>query len=71
MSPIAADSLAETRARSKLGIAIAAMMPMIATTIRSSMSVKPFCCFIFSPCHAWLGLGKANAMPEGSLKPTY
>jgi hypothetical protein len=36
------DSFAEIRARSKLGIAIAAMMPMIATTISSSMSVKPF-----------------------------
>src|SRR5712672_3001798 len=29
----------------KLGIAIAARMPMIATTIISSMSVKPFCSF--------------------------
>ena len=36
-----AASLAETRARSRLGIAMAAMMPMIATTISSSMSVKP------------------------------
>jgi len=41
-SPCVADSLAETRARSKLGIAIAAMIPMIATTISSSMRVKPF-----------------------------
>src|SRR6266446_6436881 len=41
MSPIVAASLAETRARSRLGIAIAAMIPMMATTIRSSMSVKP------------------------------
>ena len=46
MSPIVADSFAETRARSKLGIAIAAMMPMIATTISSSIRVKPFCFFI-------------------------
>src|SRR5712671_284595 len=29
----------------KFGIAIAARMPMIATTIISSMSVKPFCSF--------------------------
>ena len=43
MSPIAAASFADTRARSKLGIAIAAMMPMIATTISSSINVKPFC----------------------------
>ena len=43
---VVADSFAETRARSKLGIAMAAMMPMIATTISSSMRVKPFCLFI-------------------------
>ena len=48
MSPIVADSFAETRARRRLGIAMAAMMPMIATTISSSMSVKPFCFFIWS-----------------------
>src|SRR5437773_5006728 len=41
MSPMAADSLAETRARRRLGIAMAAMIPMMATTIRSSMRVKP------------------------------
>ena len=46
MSPMVADSLAETRALSKLGIAMAAMMPMIATTISSSIRVKPFCLFI-------------------------
>src|SRR5260370_23621146 len=38
---MAAASLAETRARSRLGIAMAAMIPMIATTIRSSIRVKP------------------------------
>src|SRR5512140_3861082 len=48
MSPIVADSFAEMRARSRLGIAIAAMMPMIATTISSSIRVKPFCLFIGS-----------------------
>src|SRR6266481_6342354 len=42
VSPIAADSFADTRARSRLGMAMAAMMPMIATTIRSSIRVKPF-----------------------------
>ena len=40
--PIAEASLPEMRARSRPGTAIAAMMPMIATTISSSMSVKPF-----------------------------
>ena len=39
--PIAEASLPAMRARSRPGIAIAAMMPMIATTISSSMSVKP------------------------------
>src|SRR6185436_9057417 len=41
MSPTVADSLYETRARGRLGMAMAAMMPMIATTISSSMRVKP------------------------------
>ena len=36
-------SFAEMRARSKFGIAIAAMIRMIATTIKSSISEKPFC----------------------------
>src|SRR5579871_72428 len=37
------DSLAAMRARSKFGIAIAAMIRMMATTISSSISEKPFC----------------------------
>jgi hypothetical protein len=37
------DSLAAMRARSKFGIAIAAMIRMIATTISNSISEKPFC----------------------------
>src|SRR5690348_883624 len=37
------DSLAEIRARSKFGIAMAAMIRMIATTISNSISEKPFC----------------------------
>src|SRR5579871_4126705 len=44
--PTADDSLAETRARVKVGIAIAAMIRMIATTISSSISENPFCDFI-------------------------
>src|SRR5438874_9792567 len=35
------DSLAEMRARSRFGIAIAAMIKMIATTISNSISEKP------------------------------
>jgi hypothetical protein len=41
IEPMALDSLAARRERSKFGIAIAAMIAMIATTIISSMSVKP------------------------------
>ena len=37
------DSLAAILARSRFGIAIAAMIRMIATTICSSISEKPFC----------------------------
>src|SRR5262249_5215581 len=39
--PMADASLPDMRARSRPGTAIAAMMPMIATTISSSMSVNP------------------------------
>src|SRR4051812_4878732 len=42
IEPIADASLPDIRARRRPGIAIAAMIPMIATTISSSMSVKPF-----------------------------
>src|SRR5437667_12167765 len=39
----AEDSFAAILARSRFGIAIAAMIRMIATTISSSISEKPFC----------------------------
>src|SRR5713101_5296479 len=45
--PIADASLPAIRARSRPGIAIAAMMPMIATTISSSINVKPLALRIF------------------------
>src|SRR5437868_8308678 len=45
--PIADASLPDMRARSSPGTAIAAMMPMIATTISSSMRVKPLALRIF------------------------
>src|SRR5436190_23277355 len=45
--PIAEASLPDIRARRRPGTAIAAMMPMIATTISNSMSVKPFAWRIF------------------------
>src|SRR5256885_2216305 len=37
------DSLAAMRARSRFGMAIAAMIRMMATTISNSISEKPFC----------------------------
>src|SRR3954462_6725723 len=48
--PIADASLPDIRARSRPGTAIAAMMPMMATTISSSISVKPFALRIFMAC---------------------
>jgi hypothetical protein len=54
--PIAEDSLAARREARRFGIAMAAMMPMIATTIKSSINENPaefnrrardFCIFAF------------------------
>ena len=42
MSPTVAFCLAFCSASSRFGIRIAAMMPIMATTIRSSIRVKPF-----------------------------
>src|SRR6202043_601865 len=43
MEAAAEESFAAMRARIRFGIAMAAMISMIATTIRSSISEKPFC----------------------------
>src|SRR6266446_5605075 len=43
MEPAADESFAAMRARIKFGIAIAAITRIIAITIRSSISEKPFC----------------------------
>src|SRR5215217_4393423 len=45
--PIADASLPDMRARRRPGTAIAAIMPMIATTISSSIRVKPLASRIF------------------------
>src|SRR5882672_12652547 len=45
----AEDSLADILARSRFGIAIAAMIKMIATTISNSIKEKPFCFRIICP----------------------
>src|SRR5580658_6590804 len=43
MEPTAEASLAAIRDRRRFGIAIAAMIRMMATTINNSMREKPFC----------------------------
>src|SRR5450432_3733569 len=48
MSAIVLFCFARCIAVSRLGIAIAARMPMIATTISSSIRVKPFCFLVIS-----------------------
>jgi hypothetical protein len=57
----AEESLADMRARMRFGIAMAAMIRMMATTINNSMSEKPFCFRIessfFSPAFARAGSG--------------
>src|ERR1700722_8460898 len=45
MDPTADASLAAIFARNRLGMAIAAIIRIIATTIKSSISEKPFCLF--------------------------
>src|SRR5215471_10691413 len=54
--PTADDSLADIRARIRFGMAIAAMIRMMATTISSSISEKPFCfrISIFPSCFCFL-----------------
>jgi hypothetical protein len=47
MEPTAEASFAAILERSKFGIAIAAIIRMIATTIKSSINEKPFCLRIF------------------------
>jgi hypothetical protein len=49
IEPTAEASLAAIRDRRRFGIAMAAMMRIIATTISNSISEKPFCFFILSP----------------------
>src|SRR5712692_3941186 len=49
IAPAAEDSFAAIFALSKFGIAMAAMIRMIATTISNSIREKPFCFFMLSP----------------------
>ena len=74
--PIADDSLPDMRARRRPGTAMAAMMPMIATTISSSISVKPFWLRIFMTCapkenRLAVGLSVLRSVSTGSAqRPT-
>src|SRR5579859_6581276 len=64
--PTADASLAAIRERSRFGIAIAAIIRMIATTISNSINEKPFCfLFIFSPRS--LGSESHFVLPAGVL----
>ena len=47
--PAAEDSFADILARIRLGIEIAEMIKMIATTISNSIREKPFCLLLKSP----------------------
>ena len=65
IEPMAEASLPDMRARSSHGIAMAAMMPMIATTISSSIRVNPCwrCASSLLPFLAWAG--PALSWPHG------
>src|SRR5213078_1718317 len=63
--PMADASLPDMRARSRPGTAIAAMMPMIATTINSSIRVKPLELRIFISLSSRKKLGQTQSAPEG------
>src|ERR1700734_2057968 len=62
--PTADASLAAMRARSKFGIAMAAMIKMIATTISNSISENPFC-FLFMSSLSLNKLLKLFVLPGG------
>src|ERR1700693_2577173 len=59
------DSLAAMRARSRFGMAIAAIIRIIATTISNSISEKPFCFRIsFSPLLPLAGVVSIDPIRE-------
>src|ERR1700719_2590320 len=69
-SPAAADeSLAAILARIRLGIAIAAMIRMMATTISSLISEKPFCfrISIFSSFVSFVRFQSGHLMTQSSM----
>src|SRR5207244_1934005 len=66
----AAVSLAAMRLRSKFGMAIAAIMAIMATTIINSISVKPLLFITHSPCVAAAYKGSGDWFVS-SLKPNH
>src|SRR5581483_4672349 len=58
--PMAEASLPAMRARNRPGMAIAAMIPMMATTISNSISVKPLAFRIFITCS--FGKNRSNSL---------
>src|ERR1700681_1021717 len=62
MEPTADDSLAATRALNKFGMAMAAMMRMMPTTISSSINEKPLCLRI--SIFPRFSLLKSNHLPQ-------
>src|SRR5580693_9161814 len=69
--PMADASLPDMRARSRPGTAIAAMMPMIATTISSSMRVKPLELRIFIFIFSLLQKELNDHVPSGLIGRRY
>jgi hypothetical protein len=70
MSAMVPASFAFTRARSSAGMAIAAMIPMIATTISNSINEKPFSLLIPSSPKGYCAVAarvSARDMPRGRL----
>src|SRR5438046_4256127 len=67
IDPAAEDSLAAILARNKFGIAIAAMIRMIATTISNSISEKPFCLRIFVLSSSWFVVESRSQRPDAAI----
>src|ERR1700720_526219 len=63
--PTAEDSFAAMRERMRFGIAMAAMIKMIATTISNSIREKPFCFFMKSPWIVFDASGHIGPMQGG------
>lgn len=70
VSALAAESFALARYSLNWGIAIAASIPMIATTIMSSIKVKPFCFFMINlqTCYLYLSHNGSAQVPALLLR---